>query len=153
MSDKQGMWKSVFTGLKNMFVEDETEDARFPDIESVIDFLGLNGDFTLRHKRGKDLVERWFFITNRKDLMKTNSTVQDRYEEMVGHFNLLIDSLFIIQNNKDDKSESNEKAARYVAEFKKLLDAFETFVYNSVAQKIDSERNVRAKVQVYLENE
>lgn len=153
MSDKQGMWKSIFTGLKNMFVEDETEESRFPDMKSVGDFLGLDDDFTIRHKGGKELVERWFFITNRKDLMKTNSTVEDRYTEMVGHFNLLVDSLFIIQNNKDEKSEAKDKSAKYVAEFKKLLDAFESFVYNSVAQKIDSERNVRAKVQVYLENE
>jgi hypothetical protein len=151
--EKKGAWGSFMSALKWWFSDDESDRIRFNRVEDVVSFLGVKSLDTVRHKSGKSLIERWFFVTSRIDLMKTNETTKERYDEMISHFNLLVDSLFIIQNIQNEKSESRQKAVDYIEEFSKLLESFEQFLYNAVAQKIDSDRSVRKKIQVSLENE
>lgn len=148
--DKKGMIQSVVNGIKWLFFEDEDEAVRFKDEDSVLKFLAID-EFKDDSRDGK-LVKRWFFITNRKDLMATSKITKERYGEMAGHFNLFVDACFVHRYTQDEK-ENRVKSEAYTEEFEKLLESFEQFVYNEVANKIDLERAKRKKIQVQLDNE
>ena len=148
--DKKSVIQSIVNGVKWLFFEDEDESVRFEDEKSVLEFLALD-EFAGDSNAGK-LVKRWFFITNRKDLMSTSKVTKERYDEMVGHFNLFVDALFVHRYTQEEK-ENKVKSEAYTTEFEKLLESFEQFVYNEVANKIDSDRPKRKKIQVQLDNE
>lgn len=148
--DKKGMIQSIVNGVKWLFFEEEDDTVRFVDEKSVLEFLAIE-EFKDESRAG-NLVKRWFFITNRKDLMSTSKITKERYDEMVSHFNLFVDACFVHLYSQKEK-ENKVKSEAYTEEFEKLLESFEQFVYNEVANKIDIDRPKRKKIQVQLDNE
>lgn len=134
------------------FFSEEEPPQRFPTKEQVIKFLGLNTDSELDSEVNK-IVNKWFFISERTDIIKACKNVEKRYEEMIEHFNLFIDAVFVNVNSIQKDSEAILRSSTYIEEFKVLLDTFEKFVFASVSDRIVKTNNIRNKVKVELGNE
>lgn len=127
--------------------EDKKPKERFPDKDSVRVFL--DGEIDSKYEA---LIDRWFFVSNRKDIINASERLKKRYDEMRNHFDLFVDSVFVCVRCEEDL-ESKARSDSYVSEFDELMNAFEKFVYSSVATRISESNNVRNRVKVELEED
>jgi len=136
MSDKSN-FQYFIDGLKWLFGK-EDKKCRFNDLEEVQKFVGKNINVKL--------VEKWFYIVDRREMFNHDKKVVRKYEEMIKHFELFVDSLFVINNYEND-TDTCDKSSEYVDEFEELLKSFESIVCESISKKIDSERQLRSRIK------
>lgn len=141
MSNNPGIIKKIIEWFKE---EPPKEVVRFNNEEEVYEFIGKSDI----HPEAKKLIERWFFINKRKEIIEEPNFSKQKLNTNRKYFDLFIDSLFVVENNKNINNFDLNILQKYVDDFKIFLNGFESEIFNVLSNRIKSANYYKRVIEI-----